>query len=97
MRHVLFLPEAAEEVFEAGAFYDSRAGGLGAAFILALEQALRAILSNPHAGTVIHRATRRRLLDRFPYAVVYVIESDHIIVVAVMHLHRRPDYWAGRL
>ena len=40
---------------------------------------------------------RRRMLNRFPYGLLYAVEADRIIVVAVMHLHRRPGYWKDRL
>jgi hypothetical protein len=32
-----------------------------------------------------------------PYAVIYREDADEIVVLAVMHLHRRPDYWTDRL
>jgi hypothetical protein len=34
---------------------------------------------------------------RFPYGIVYVARETEVIVVAVMHLHRRPGYWRRRL
>jgi len=36
---------------------------------------------------------RKCLLHRFPYKLLYSIEQDHIFIIAVAHLHRRPDYW----
>jgi hypothetical protein len=41
--------------------------------------------------------TRRCRLRRFPYGVIYNIDQDVILVVAVTHLHRRPAYWQGRV
>ncbi|MCI0365313.1 MAG: addiction module protein, partial [Phycisphaerales bacterium] len=41
-----------------------------------------------------HQRARRRQLRRFPYGIVYSVRSDHILVVALMHLHRRPGYWS---
>jgi len=37
------------------------------------------------------------LVDRFSYAVLYRAEAEQILLVAVMHLHRRPGYWRHRL
>jgi len=35
-------------------------------------------------------------MNRFPYGIVYTTHGDDIFVVAVMHLHRKPDYWQTR-
>lgn len=32
----------------------------------------------------------------FPYAVLYTIEVDYILLIAVMHCHREPGYWSRR-
>jgi hypothetical protein len=34
---------------------------------------------------------------RFPFGVVYEIESENISVIAIMHLRRRPGYWKRRV
>jgi mRNA-degrading endonuclease RelE of RelBE toxin-antitoxin system len=36
-------------------------------------------------------------LSRFPYGLIYTIDNGDILVLAVAHLHRRPDYWRDRL
>jgi hypothetical protein len=33
----------------------------------------------------------------FPYAVLYSIEDDYILIVAIAHGKRRPGYWRHRL
>jgi plasmid stabilization system protein ParE len=61
-----------------------------------IEEALAAILDQPLAGKVIHADVRRRLVRKFPYAVLYRITDEGVRVLAIMNLHRRPGYWAGR-
>ncbi|MBM3333096.1 type II toxin-antitoxin system RelE/ParE family toxin, partial [Candidatus Sumerlaeota bacterium] len=39
---------------------------------------------------------RRCLLKRFPYGLIYRIETERIYVMAVAHLHREPGYWKKR-
>ena len=39
---------------------------------------------------------RKLNTDRFPYQIVYLIEGETIIVVAVMHQSRKPGYWKER-
>jgi hypothetical protein len=46
---------------------------------------------------VMEEDVRRCLVNRFPYGVLYSIESTEIFILAVMHLRRDPDYWKKRL
>jgi hypothetical protein len=36
------------------------------------------------------------ILSRFPYKLLYSVETDCIYIIAVAHLHRAPDYWVER-
>jgi hypothetical protein len=40
---------------------------------------------------------RRYLTRVFPYAILYSIEADYILIMAVMHCHREPGYWKNRI
>jgi len=51
----------------------------------------------PEAWQFFESNTRRCLLRRFPYGIVYSIENDSILIVAVANLHRGPEYWSARL
>jgi hypothetical protein len=33
----------------------------------------------------------------FPYHIMYFIRGDLIVIAAVAHSHRRPEYWKDRL
>lgn len=55
------------------------------------------MLQNPGSWAVIDQDVRRCLTHTFPYGILYTIEREHILVVAVMHLHRQPGYWRNRL
>jgi hypothetical protein len=35
-------------------------------------------------------------LKRFPFGVIYSVEGQDVIVIAVAHLHRKPGYWTSR-
>jgi hypothetical protein len=37
------------------------------------------------------------LLSAFPYAILYTIEHDFLLIVAVMHLSREPNYGKRRV
>lgn len=94
---VEFHPAAKREFEEAVAYYDSRAAGLGDAFIHAVEEAVQRIVSFPDAWAELSPRTRRCRTSRFPYGVIYRQLADRIVIVAVMHLHREPGYWRDRI
>ena len=96
MKRVVVLGAADEELVEAAKFYESRSNGLGVDFLAELDHVIARITDHPYAGAVVSGAVRRRLLRRFPYGVLYRLEADEIVIVAVMHLRRRSGYWRGR-
>jgi hypothetical protein len=91
-----FHPEAETELLEAIAYYESCAPGLGEDFSLEVYSTVQNILSYPHAWPIVEDDVHRCLASRFPYGVLYSIESDCVYILAVMHLHRHPDYWKHR-
>jgi len=34
---------------------------------------------------------------RFPYGVIYQIAEGWIIIIAIMQMNRKPDYWKERI
>ena len=92
-----FHPDARLEYREAAAFYESRRPGLGASFTVEVEAAIKRILDTPDRWRVIEQDVRRCLTHVFPYLVLYTIEKDSILIVAVAHGSRKPGYWRERL
>ncbi len=97
MKHVKFLSDAEEEMYEAAKFYQSHAKGLGSDFLLEIESAVLSIAESPLTWPTIEGDLRRRLVRRFPFGILYYIESGDIVVVAVAHLRRKPGYWKKRV
>ena len=93
---VSFHRLARRELTEAAQFYDVESPGLGLSFLDEVEHCTQAILKHPEAGQIVMGTVRRRLLPRFPYALLYSIKPDAIRILAVMNLKRRPMYWVGR-
>jgi plasmid stabilization system protein ParE len=89
---------AASELRAAVRWYEDRRAGLGAELLDAVSAALALITTNATAGASISGdgLTRRALMARFPYQVVYRIRPAEIVIVAVAHLKRRPGYWQNR-
>jgi toxin ParE2 len=94
---VRFLDIAEIELDDAVRWYQAQAAGLGDALLLEVMTAADRIARYPEAWHLLEQGIRRCRLTRFPYGLIYAIEKEDIIVLAVAHLHRRPDYWRDRL
>ena len=93
----LRVSRAAEtDLAEAAACYDQQFGGLGARLLDEVEAALGRIASFPDAWQPLSENTRRSRLQRFPYGVIYRVQGDELLVLAVAHLHREPGHWRER-
>jgi plasmid stabilization system protein ParE len=90
-------PDAEEELSEAIRYYEDVEPGLGQDFAVEIYSAVQRAIANPRAWTVLDGEVRRSLVRRFPYWVLYAEDDGGILVVAVMHLHREPGYWKGRV
>jgi len=92
-----FLDIAEIELDEAIRWYDAQALGLGDAFLVEVLAAVHRITRYPRAWHVLRDGVRRCRLTRFPYGLIYTVDDNDILVLAVAHLHRQPDYWRDRL
>ena len=92
-----FLSPALAEMAEAAQFYESRQVGLGQQFLDAIDRAIEDLEENPRRWPVLKKQIRRRLVGRFPYGILYRIDPQQITIIAIMHLHRRPNYWTKRI
>lgn len=94
---VEYLAEAVDEAEGAVRWYAERSVMAAIGFDAELEASELAISDNPLAWPVFEAPTRRLLLRRFPFSVVYYLEAHRAVIVAVAHAHRRPGYWRYRL
>ena len=95
--NVLFHPEAGLEFNAAIDYSEAIEDGLGYDFSLEIASTIARIIDLPKAWLVIEGEFRRALVRRFPYGILYAEDQDNIYVVAVMHLHRAPEYWKHRI
>jgi plasmid stabilization system protein ParE len=94
---VRFLQTAEFELDDAIRWYESQSPGLGNTFLIEVLAATDRIVRYPEAWQPLDADARRYRLGRCPYALIYAVESGDILVLAVAHLHRKPDYWRDRL
>ena len=92
-----FLYPAEEEMTEASLFYEAASDGLGSDFLTDVQIGINNLLEHPHLGQPVGGGMRRMLLHRFPFSLIYSIESDAILIIAVAHYGRRPGYWRDRV
>jgi toxin ParE1/3/4 len=71
--------------------------GLTQAFCQKITDALLEIAAHPRRAPSLEGKVRRVLVRRFPYGILYVISGNHVRIIAIMHLSRRPGYWRTRV
>ena len=91
-----FHAEALEEYRQAVAWYNQRESHLGLQFVNAVEDTIQRVLEAPRRWRIIEEDIRRCLTHVFPYAILYTIEPEFLLIVAVMHCSREPNYWKHR-
>jgi plasmid stabilization system protein ParE len=91
-----FHPDAVAEARGAARWYRERNADASGAFLTELERALLRIAEAPERWPAIESGRRRFVLRRFPFSIVYRVQSDQVEVLAVAHGRRRPGYWRDR-
>jgi plasmid stabilization system protein ParE len=92
-----FHPEALEEYNKAAFYYAHKKAGLDLRFIISVERTIETIMEDPLRWRQVDEDVRRCLTRVFPYGVLYTIEGDYILIVAVAHCSREPGYWKHRM
>ncbi len=93
----LFHEEAEKDLLSIVEYYEECQIGLGLRFSKELYVTIDRICKYPLAWKMIDLKTRRCLMSRFPFGVLYRIVDNRIIIMAIMHLHRKPGYWKNRI
>lgn len=88
-----FSKDALDEYKDAARYYAGKDPLLGQRFIEAVEEALVRVLESPMRWRTIDNGIRRCMTHVFPYGIVYSVEAERILILAVMHCRRQPGYW----
>lgn len=91
-----FHPEAEDEFKDAIAYYENCDASLGLDFAREVYAAIQNAVGYPSMWSEIDHEIHRCLVHRFPYGILYSTEPVGIFILAVMNLHRDPDYWKHR-
>ena len=94
---VVFSPEARDDFEDAARYYDAQRPGLGDELRREIRNFLPKLRNAPLNFPAVRGDIRRLMLERFPYKLLYSVESDYVYVIAVAHSRRSPDYWINRV
>lgn len=95
--NVRFLSLTEQEIDEVVAWFDEHLEGKGTDFLDELDRVIRRVKAYPFASTQIEPDIRKCSFVRFPYSLIYGIEGQTIVVIAVAHHRRTPRYWMDRV
>lgn len=94
---LVFHPDVQADIHDSFTWYETHRTGLGNEFILSMEATLENIRRNPARFPITEAGTRKALLFRFPYVVIYQLLEDVILILAVLHSRRNPETLHHRL
>ena len=92
-----FHPEAEIELNNAIDYYEESQEHLGLEFAQEVYATIHLIIDFPEAWQPMTTTTRRCLTNRFPFGIIYTTIEQEMIIIAVMHLNKKPDYWKKRI
>ena len=92
-----FHPDADVEFERAVEYYEQCQPGLGLEFAEEVYAAIARIIEYPNVSSALSKNTRRCLINRFPFGLIYQVKAKTLRVIAVAHLQRQPGYWKERI
>jgi len=92
-----FLEQAYLEYQEAIDYYELQFEGLSKKFIDEITRVLEIAKKYPKSFSNYSGHTKKAVLNKFPFNVIYAVIRNKIYVIAIAHQHRKPSYWAERI
>lgn len=89
---IRYLPGTAQDLLDARSWYDSKVPGLGDDLLQAFWDAIDIIFTHPKHCPITFDNVRRKILNRFPYAIYYTNHENLVLVTAVLHMASDPDF-----
>jgi toxin ParE1/3/4 len=97
VRQFRYLFPARTELRAAARYYRDRSPRVAVSFVAAVQVAVDLVLEFPESAPVVLGRTRAKKIPKFPYTILYQMDDDVVVIVAVMHHKQRPEYWAERI
>lgn len=90
-------PSALAELKSSISWYLERDETTATKFVAEIDRAIDLVLASPRRWPTGDLDTRRFVLQRFPYAVIYHERKSVVRILAIAHGHRQPGYWKERV
>lgn len=94
--NIEFTEPAFEEYLDAVDFYNLQSEGLGNKFITEIQKTLNIIKKYPKSYSPFTSNSRKAVVNVFPYNLIYAINQNKIVILAVAHQNRKPKYWIDK-
>ena len=94
---VIVSPEAENDLKEIFSWYEDNRIGLGYDFLLQVDAGINFVKRNPEIHPIEYKGTRKHLIKRFPYKIIYLVKEEEIIVLAVLHGKRSFELLKNRV
>ncbi len=88
---------AKQELLDATAYLADKSSVAADQFLDDVEEAKARLLQFPRSGAPVGKSLRRLMLRRFAYQLVYDATETEIVIYAIAHHKRRPNYWRSRV
>jgi len=70
---------------------------LGVDFVTEVQRAVDFAIQLPQAAPLVRPDVYKKTLRKFPYSLLYSVEGETVVILAVAHQKRRPEYWVKRV
>jgi toxin ParE1/3/4 len=94
---VIVSPEAENDLKEIFSWYEDNRIGLGYDFLLQVDAGINFVKRNPESHPIEYKGTRKHLIKRFPYKIIYMVKKEEIIVLAILHGKRSLELLKSRV
>ena len=94
---LLYHEAAEQELLSEVAYLEAQATGLGRRFLQEIRRIELLLSSSPEANPEMRPGLRTKGMKSFRYTIVYSLEAEGVLILAVAHHRRRPFYWLGRV
>lgn len=95
--HVEFIEPASIELDDAIEYYNLQSTGLGEKFLDEVLETIELISHFPQLWSQNTENTRKAVLRKYPFNLIYSLFEDKIYIIAVAHQNREPEYWIDRI
>ena len=96
MTKFIYLAPARRELRNAARYYRDRSERVAASFLKAVQSAVDQVLEFPESAPIVKDSVRGKVVARFPYTLMYRLRGETLVIMAVAHHRRLPEYWENR-